>query len=241
MRSSLAEADFITAVSARSLADAEEFFGRSFGARARVIYNGVNLVDNNKGEVFNHPKPYILGIGRLVPQKGFDVLLQAFAKTELPAHDVIIAGDGVEREQLERLVVALGLQGRVQFVGQTSREVTASLFKGCSFVAVPSRGDEGLPMVIMEAMAAGKPVVASKVGGVPEIVADGETGILVPRADVEALSSALGFLAQDVNAGDSMGLHAYAKVQALSWAAIASEYADVYRTVCAGRSERIPT
>jgi glycogen(starch) synthase len=135
----LTEAGHVTACSQNTLDDIETYFGQSLGARAGVVYNGINLADFALGEAYSHPKPYILGIGRQVPQKGFDVLIQAFAQANLDTHDLLLAGDGSERPALEGLVQKLGLQNNVKFLGRTDRQTTVSLFHGCDFFVLPSR------------------------------------------------------------------------------------------------------
>ena len=178
LRESLTEANCITACSQNTLTDLEQWWGSPFGRRASVIYNGICPSEFSGTAPYPHPRPFIFAIGRLVPQKGFDLLIRAFAKACLPIHDLIIAGDGPERPALEALAVEHQLANRVRFLGEADRATAASLFTGCSFFILPSR-HEPMGIVNLEAMAAGKAVIASKVGGVPEIVMDGETGILI--------------------------------------------------------------
>ena len=93
----LAEADAITACSRQTLSEAEEWFGAAIGTRGRVIYNGISLQDAREAKPHQRRRPYILAIGRHVPQKGFDVLLRAFGKLVAAGestHDLILAGDG---------------------------------------------------------------------------------------------------------------------------------------------------
>ena len=139
---------------------------------------------------WTHPRPYIFALGRLVPQKGFDLLIEAFADAALPAHDLLIAGEGPERAaDWSGSSKAAALAGRVHLLGRAERPKVASLFLGCSFFALPSRADEGLPVVCAEAMAAGKAVVAARAGGTPEAVIDGESGIIFEKEDRPALAA----------------------------------------------------
>ncbi len=238
LRRVLREADAITAVSCKTLEDAEAFYGASLGSRARVIYNGIQADEFAQGEAYVHPRPYLLGIGRLVPQKGFDVLLEAFAQANLPEHDLLIAGDGAEQAALEELARKLKIEKRVQFLGRADRTKTLALFRGCDFLALPSRADEGLPMVLMESLAAGKPVVASRAGGVPEAVLDGETGLLVPKEDVGALAQALQSVAGNRTLRDRLAAGALSRAQKFQWREIAKQYAEVYQAVNAARAGR---
>src|SRR5207245_603208 len=145
---------------------------------------------------YAHPRSYVAAVGRLVPQKGFDVLLEAFARLDAPEVDLLIAGDGPERRRLEALRERLGLGARVHLLGAVDRATVASLYQGARLVVCPSRW-EGLPLVCLEAMASGRAVVASRVDGIPDAVGDGETGLLVQPEDPVALAGALRALLDD--------------------------------------------
>ena len=234
LRTALREADVITGCSAKTLADAEAFAGQTvFGDRARVIFNGASVDDFRLATPYNHPRPYVLALGRLVHQKGFDMLLRAFASARLAGWDLIIAGDGTDRAGLLALAGELGLTQSVRFVGRADRALAASLFMGCEFVAIPSRADEGLPVVIAEAMAAGKPVSRTRVGGVPEAVLDGETGLLVDRDDVPAMAAALTRMAADAELRARMAGAAAQRSGLFAWPAIADQYEAAYEQACA--------
>ena len=224
----LAEADHITACSQHTLDDLEGWHGQPFGPRAQVVYNGIDLSSFTSAKPYPHPRPYILGIGRHVPQKGFDVLLQAFAQAHQTSHDLLLAGNGPERPALERLAADLGLADRVRFVGRADRPIAVSLFAGCSFFVLPSR-QEPQGIVNLEAMAAGKAVLASRVGGVPEIVQDGETGLLVSAEDAPALAKAIERLTDDAPLRQRLGAAGQERAQAFDWDAIAEQYLDIYR------------
>ncbi len=226
----LAEADHITACSRHTLDDLEGWFGSPFGPRAEVVYNGIDLSSFAAPVPYPHPRPYILGIGRHVPQKGFDVLLQAFARAGQTSHDLLLAGDGPERPALERLADALGLGDQVRFVGRADRPTAVSLFAGCSFFVLPSR-QEPQGIVNLEAMAAGKAVLASRVGGVPEIVQDGETGLLVPPEDACALAQAIDRLTDDNPLRQRLGAAGRERAKVFDWEAIADQYLGIYDTV----------
>ncbi len=125
-------------------------------------------------------------IAELTPNKGVDILIAAFAKTER-AHLVII-GDGEDRARIEKQITALTLQHRAHLAGFI--ENAATLMKAFDVFALASR-KEGLPYVLLEAGEAGVPVVASTVGGIPEIIDDQISGVLVPAYDISALTDAL--------------------------------------------------
>lgn len=238
LRRLLAGADAITACSRDTLEDLETYTGAQFGARAQVVYNGIRLEDFQKAEPYPHPRPYILGIGRQVEQKGFDVLIEAFAAANLPSHDLILAGEGAERANLEALARGLNVAGRVHFTGRADRAMAASLFHGCSFFVLPSR-QEPMGIVNLEAMAAGKAVAASRTGGVQEIVADGETGLLTPPGDAAALAESLRKLAGDDALRTRLGANGLRRVQNFTWEAIAGSYRRIYEKVAAVSSHEI--
>lgn len=121
LRELLDEADWVTGCSQKTLGDVERHLGVSFPNKSSVVFNGANLADFAKARAHVTTRPYILGIGRLVPQKGFDVLIEAFAASGLSGHDLLIAGEGPERPVLERCAADAALDGRVKFVGRADR------------------------------------------------------------------------------------------------------------------------
>ncbi|MDH4176087.1 MAG: glycosyltransferase family 4 protein [Thermoleophilia bacterium] len=167
---------------ARYLADTEGFAEQSF----EVVHYGIV-----PGPEPSPPPdaPRVAVVGRLIPIKGHHVLLEAAAAAvrELPGLEVEIAGAGPLDTELRERATALGLDGKVRFLGHTP---AAEVIERAAVVAVPSLG-EGFGMVALEAMERGRAVVASDVGGLPEIVADGTTGVLVPAGDAAALAAAL--------------------------------------------------
>lgn len=135
--------------------------------------------------------PYFLFVGRLRIRKGVEVLLEAMKK--LPEARLLIAGDGEHRAPLERRAAELELGGSVRFLGRCDASRVRGLLRGARALVVPSTY-EGMPLVVLEAMEAGVPVVASAVSGIPEVVEDGEeggTGWLVPPEDPGLLAAAL--------------------------------------------------
>lgn len=228
LRRCVQEAEVVTGCSAKTLADAEAFLGRRI-EQGRVIFNAANVEEFAAAEPFAYPRPYVFAIGRLVPQKGFDVLLRAFAAAGVESHDLLLAGDGPERAALEALAAELNLGGRVQFLGRADRKQVPSLFAGCSFFVLPSRADEGLPVVCAEAMAAGKAVVATRSGGAPEAVIDGQNGWIVERGDVEGLARALSRAAGDEDLRRAFGAAGAARATRFSWQAVTREYLDAVR------------
>ena len=229
MRRALTDADAITACSSQTLREAEDFMGESFGQRGAVIYNGISLQDF-AGEAQPGGQRYILAIGRHVPQKGFDVLLRAYAKcvAQVPdAFDLILAGDGPERESLQRLAGELKVGLRVRFCGRVDNAQAVELFQGCEFFVLPSR-HEPMGIVNLEAMAAGKAVIATRVGGVPELVVEDETGVLVSPDEIEALSQALSRLMSDATLCSRLGEAGRLRAEQFDWPDIAAAYMRIY-------------
>lgn len=135
---------------------------------------------------------YLLFVGRLRIRKGVEVLLEALRELRgrVPSVVLRIAGNGEHRERLERRTAELGLEQAVTFLGTCDAARVRTLLRGAAALVVPSTY-EGMPLVVLEAMEAGVPVVASQVSGIPEVVVDGETGWLVPPEEPEALAQAL--------------------------------------------------
>jgi glycosyltransferase involved in cell wall biosynthesis len=182
------------------------------GARPEVIGHGVDIHrfhppchDRRDGE-------RVLAVGRLVEKKGFDVLLHALARTADPWR-LDIVGDGPERRRLADLVERLGLGGRVRFRGRLTHACLPAAYAAADVVVVPSRVDrhgdrDGLPNVVLEAMASARPVVASDVAAVATAVGDGDTGLLIPPDDPEPLAAALDRLAGDAALRRRLGARA---------------------------------
>ncbi len=238
LRKLLRKADHITACSGNTLAELEQYYGAPFGERASVVYNGIELDNFTESAPYSHSRPYILGIGRLVPQKGFDLLLRAFAQCGVRDHDLLLAGEGTERVTLERLAGELGIQERVRFLGRADRPTAVSLFTGCAFFVLPSR-HEPMGIVNLEAMAAGKAVLAAHVGGVPEIVLDGKTGRLFPAENVDCLAAGIAQFASDPDLCMRFGQAGQARSRQFAWPAIAEQYQEVYRAALASNGKQL--
>lgn len=239
LRELIAQSTAVTACSKDTLADLQQWWGQPFGSKSSVMYNGIRLDDFECGARYSHPRPYVFAIGRLVKQKGFDVLIRAFADAGLESHDLLFAGEGPEHGALCQLAENTGMKDRVHFLGRANRPKTVALFKGCSFFVLPSRM-EPFGIVNLEAMAAGKAIIASRVGGVPEVVLDGETGILVPPEDVGALAAALRHLAEDAPLRERLANNGRQRALEFTWPKIARAFHSLYSVAVTGRAGGLP-
>lgn len=172
--------------------------------RVSVIPNGVEAGLPPRGKPRSLPPlpnagVVLLVVARLEHRKGHRVLFEALGRLlendAVPRPVVWVAGDGPERSALEREVVRLRLSEVVHLLGE--RDDVPALLQRCDIVVLPSIGQEDFPLVILEAMAAGRPVVATEVAGIPEQVVHERTGLLVPPGAVEELAAALGVLIDD--------------------------------------------
>ncbi|HEV8584847.1 MAG TPA: glycosyltransferase [Methylomirabilota bacterium] len=157
----------------------------------------------------------VAGLGRLVPVKGFDLLVTALRElaAAVPAARVVLVGDGPDREALEERARTLGVGDRLLVTGATP-DITIAL-AAADVLAAPSR-NEGMGRALVEAMALGLPVVGAEVGGIPVVVADGETGRLVPTGDPAALAQALIELGRDEALRAKWGAAAAVRAEAFS-------------------------
>lgn len=197
----------------QSVADLYAGFGWFAPGFVQVIHNGVADLSAVAPHDFTREFPgrtVALAAGRLVDQKGFDVLLRAFAQVRgsHPEAQLAIAGDGPERETLERLNAELG--AGAAFLGR--KEDLPALLRGCALFVLSSRY-EGMPNVVLEAMSAGRAVVATNVQGVGELVADGQTGLLAPPEDPDALAQAISRLLADDALREQMGVAGQTRVR----------------------------
>jgi glycosyltransferase involved in cell wall biosynthesis len=167
-----------------------------------VIYNAVEISDKVEPLSIPLKTPVkAVTVGRLVPWKQVDGLIEALR--EIPELGLVVVGDGPERPRLERIAQELGVSGRVYFAGQRSKRETLSLMAACDLFVLNSTY-EGLPHTVLEAMALGLPVIATALGGTPEVVRDGETGVLV-HSENKALEEALRTLVTDEKARQRLG------------------------------------
>jgi glycosyltransferase involved in cell wall biosynthesis len=177
----------------------------------------------------------VLTVARLTPWKGVDVLIRAVerARAEVPGLRLLVAGDGPERAHLEQLAAPLG--GAVTFLGDLSHPEVLALMRASQVLALGS-AYEGLSHVLLEAMEAGLPIVASTAGGNPELIQDGENGLLVPYGDVEKLSNALIRLSSDPQLRAKFGERARRDSESRSWPLLVDATLEVFQEALKSRS-----
>lgn len=222
----LTVSDHITACSRYVLKDAEQRF-QFPSAPTSILFNGVSLNEETGSKP--RSRPYILGVGRLVRNKGFDLLIDAFAKVagQFGGFDLVLAGDGDCRRELEQQAKALGLSDRVVFVGRQGRKEVTDLYSGCAFFVIPSPL-EPFGIVCLEAMRAAKAVIAMDAGGPPEFIRNGEEGLLVNPSDVDQLADSLRLLLSDRAFSQRLGNNGRRAVEAFSWSKITAGYIKIY-------------
>lgn len=202
------------------------------GTAASIVYPGIPIDEANGAQ----PAPnvsagedVVVGTAcRLVPTKGVDTLIRSIAalRGQIPSVRLEIAGAGPDQDRLESLVRAAGLADRVKFLGW--QDNLAAIMAHWAVFALPSM-DEGLPIVMLEAMGSSLPVVASVCGGLPEVVEDGRTGWLVPPNDPEALAERLHSLLLNREQRRAMGAAGRARVEKhFSQARMVDEIARIY-------------
>jgi len=185
-----------------------------------TIYNGILVETGNQSDKtaymscagLHADDRLVMTAGRLHRQKGFDCLIHAMAVVHAayPRVKLLILGEGEEENNLKKLARSLELIDTIQFMGL--RPDVDRLLHCIDLFVLPSRW-EGLPNAVLEAMAAGKPVVATEVGGIPELVVQGVTGVIVPPQDVQALAEAIKALLSDEPRALTMGAAGRERVQ----------------------------
>ncbi len=240
---SLAAADALISISKFTT----EGFQRLYPAAANkmeTIPNGVHLaplrtvVARPPGlDPAIKPGRYFLFLGRLNLRKGVDVLVDALAQVPAggPA-ELVIAGDGDERAKLVEQCAQRGLSDRVRFVGAVAGETKSWLLQNARFVVIPSRVWEAFPLVVLEAFAAGKPVIGTRIPGLADLIEDRANGLLVPSESPAALAQAIQFLRDDGQAAASYGAQSLRIVQHFDWRFIAQRHLELYETLVLRRT-----
>jgi glycosyltransferase involved in cell wall biosynthesis len=183
--------------------------------------------------LFGYACVAMFGLGSLVPHKGFDLLVDAYARLRDPAVDLLIAGDGSEAAALGAQIARLGLTDRVRLLGPVTDSRKVSLYRSAEWFVCPSRR-EPFANVILEALASGLPVVATDVGGNREMVKPECNGLLCQPESPEALAAAIQRLLDQPAFASGLRSAAAASVAGHDWSQVATRYVEVYRAVVAG-------
>jgi glycosyltransferase involved in cell wall biosynthesis len=209
----LTAADWVTGCS-RSMLEQTWRVVPEIVPRSSVVLNGMDT-----GRIAVSPlsfdPPVVLVLSRLVPEKGIDVALHACVRVtrELPDVKFTLAGDGPERDALVALIDELDLGDTVECLGGVPMKDVPALLQRATVVVVPSNYEEPFGLVAVEAGLAGRPVVASRVGGLPEIVEDGRNGLLVPPDDPDALAAAVLTVLRDPGLAERLGAEGRARAE----------------------------
>lgn len=205
-----------------------------------VIPNGVDLSRfEGRPDVagfrarFDLDGPYVLYAGRLAKNKGLDVLLTAFGRVvrEHPYVELVFAGaDQDQQAALAARADRMQVDDRVTFAGHLSEADYRAALAGCACLALPSEW-EAFGLVLVEAMASGRPVVAARVGGTPDVVEDGVTGFLVPHGDAGALADRLGRILGDPLLADRMGAAGRERARRFTWDACVDRLEALFERV----------
>lgn len=213
----------------------KEALARDYGYDSIVTYNGIDMSDFSKAGAREASVPTVLFVGGLEPRKGLEQLLQAMVHVveRIPqARLISVAKSGFrgtdELRWYRDLSRRLELDDKVEFHESVSQEQLLDMYAGCSLIVLPSK-TEGWGLSLMEGMACGKPVVATRVGGIPELVRDGVDGILVEAGDVKGLCEAIVMLLEDPDLRMRMGVAGQERVKGFSWDSTARVVLESYR------------
>lgn len=228
-RRQLERIDALVPISSRALESVKAYLTHEY----RIIPSGVDL-ERFHPDLPPLPDPVpelatILFLGRLDPRKGLSVLLKALpaVRRSIDAR-LVVVGSGPEAKTARRLVRKLEIEDRVIFAGTASPEDLPRYYAGCDVYCSPALGGESLGIVLLEAMACGRPVVASNIPGYDETVRDGVEGLLVPPGDPESIARALIQVLTDRNLSRRLASAGIERAREYAWPRIARRTLDFY-------------
>ena len=230
----LRASDRVVTVSSALEKDALDIVGQEL--RSCTIHNGLDVEfwkrEGKKRQVDSPSIPVVTHVGDLRHVKGQDVLLRAFKKllSEGVTANLWLVGEGQKRGELETLTRSLGVENKVTFHGWCTKDEVRYLLWQSTVFAFPSR-EEGFGIALLEAMASGLPVVASRVGGIPEIINSPETGRLVQPNDVGQLASTLREVIRSDSLQATLGKKARRRAQDFKWDRAVREYDRLFRSL----------
>lgn len=215
-------AAFVATVSDYNRRHLAALAGRTAAANIFRLYNGVDLAAlAPAGSTVAREPALVLGVGRLIEKKGFGFLIDACAALarRRVSFRCLIIGDGPGRQDLERRIAAHGLAGQIELAGSQAFDAVAAVMRRATVLAAPcivgASGDrDGLPTVLLEALALGLPVISTDIAGIPEIVEHEATGLLTPAGDAAALAEAIARVLGDPALADRLAQRGRAKAKA---------------------------
>jgi glycogen synthase len=200
-------------------------------SRSCVIFNGLPMPAIEPTPL-SFDAPRIVCLGRIVVEKGFDVALTAFSKVveRSPTARFVIGGDGPARRDLERQTDELGLRASVEFIGWVNPDQVPKLLNDATMVLMPSRWQEPFGLVALQAAQMARPVIATRDGGLPEVVQHDATGLIIERDDTDGLAHAIAFLLDHPAIAARMGTAARKRAQEwFGFERFVNEYDALYR------------
>lgn len=227
MKKILQNSDHVTGCAAYVVNDLKKHYNLK-KIKSSVLYNGVNLNEFNCHKKIK--ERYIFSTGRMAFVKGFDLLIEAFARIakQFPAVNLKLAGDGPEKEKLIKLVEKYQLTDRVEFLGFINKQQTVKYMCSALFFVMCSRY-EPFGIVNTEAMAAGKAVIASAVGGIPEYIKPGKNGLLFEKENVQDLVLKITQLLKNKRQCEQLGLAGRVLVEKFyNWDYLAAKYLKLF-------------
>jgi glycogen synthase len=230
----LASVDWVVGVSDAMLRDARRLVPE-ITPRSSVIHNALEMPSLEPAPLpFDCPS--VLFAGRLVLEKGVDTAIDAFAAitNRFPNAHLVIAGDGPMRQNLEQRAIDFGISPKVKFLGWVDPEKMPALINSATIVVMPSRWEEPFGLVALQAAQMARPIVATSVGGLPEVVLNARTGLLVEKDNSAELANAIALLLDHPETGVQMGAAARKRVQAeFTMDRLVDEYQSLYRNLVA--------
>ncbi|MEP6912458.1 MAG: glycosyltransferase family 4 protein [bacterium] len=227
-----------------SVTVSEVLRAKGFDKPTPLITYGVNLKDFSPAAKVRNGvarKPTIGFVGRMLPGKGLQILGEALAKLKMDDWQVLVVGEGSEREAFERQLGEHGLLDRAQFTGAVSYNLVSGYFDQMDVLVIPTqttkRIREQFGRVIVEAMASGVPVIGSTCGAIPEVI--GDAGLVFTEGDADALADALRRTLSDRGLREYMTRAGLARVQQYSWDRVADKMYELYRQVLKTKREGV--
>ena len=223
---------------------AYQFISRYFPAQYEIIPNGIYVDDFSNASPFPHlqdGKINLLFLGRLEKRKGLKYLISAYSrlKWDWPNLRLLVVGSGKPDDDSYRIMGERNLQD-VEFVGGVSDQDRARYYKSAHIYCAPATGRESFGIVLLEAMAAGTPVVASDIEGYSSVLTHGHDGLLVPPKDDQALADAIAALLKDPTLHQRLAANGRQKVEQYRWDRVAAQVRDYYRVFLDSQQAALP-